>query len=290
MSALCYYKSMNILKPQSIEEHIISLLQKDSHSAPELLASIQLKRPRTTKQALYAALRKLRSAEIVVIHKMRVSLSSIWVTKMAEFFTLSKHFYTKTVTTDEGFLNLEDGDRVTYSFKNPNVTDIFWGHAFDILAEITPTSEPIYIYNPHEWFMLARAESEKPLFKKITNTGKQILVLAGATTFLDKMLIKEFDGTFAQYHPTNELLFDKRNYYLNIFDDFIIEARLDEATAKKIDDFYNKTTVWNSESETQLKKIIASEGKNKLSISRNKKRADTLKKMFKSYFYIKKAD
>ncbi len=277
---------MNILKPQSIEEHIISLLQKESHSGPELLASIQTKRPGTTKQALYAALRKLRSAEIVVVHKMRISLSSIWVTKMAEFFTLAKHFYTKTTATDEGFLNLEDGDRVTYSFKNPNVTDIFWAHAVDILSEITPTSKPYYLYDPHEWFMLVR-ESEAPLLKRIAATGRQVFILAGGTTFLDKKIIKEFEGTNAQYHPTNELLFDKRNYYLNIFDDFIIEVHLDEATAKKIDDFYNTTTEWNSDTEAILKKIIANEGKNKLTISRNRKKADKLKKMFKSYFYIK---
>lgn len=278
---------MNILKPQSIEEHIIALLQKESHSGPELLELIRKHRVGTTKQALYSALRKLRSAEIVIIHKMRISLSSIWVTKMAEFFTLAKHFYTKTVTTDEGFLNLEDGDRVTYSFKNPNITDIFWGHAFDILAEITPIQEPVYLYNPHDWFMLARPETEKILFQKFAARGKQLLVLAGGAHFLDKYIIKEFDGAIAQYHPTNELLFDKRNYYVNIFDDFIIEAYLDETTAKKIDDFYNTTTVWNTEKELLLKKIIADEGKNKLVISRNRKKAEKLKRVFKSYFYIK---
>ena len=280
---------MNILKPQSVEEHIISLLQKESHSGPELLLAIQKHRLGTTKQALYAALRKLRSVEIVVTHKMRISLSSIWVTKMAEFFALAKHFYTKTTTTDEGFLNLEDGDRVTYSFKNPNVADIFWGHAFDILAEITPITEPIYLYNPHDWFILARPETEKDLFNRISGLGKQLLLLAGGATHLDKIISKEFDGTISQYHPTAELLFDKRNYYLNIFDDFIIEAHLDESTAKKIDDFYNTTTEWNPAAEAVLKKIIAHEGKNKLTISRNRKKSDKLKKMFKSYFYIKQS-
>lgn len=279
--------AMNILKPTSIEEYIIKTLQKQAFSGSELLIEIKKYRLRTTKQALYSALRKLRSAEIVVMHDMRISLSSIWVTQMAEFFSLAKHFYTKTVTTDEGFLNLEDGDRVSYSFKNPNITDIFWGHAFDILAEITPIHEPVYLYNPHDWFMLARPETEKLLFQKFAQAGKQLLLLAGGITFLDKYIIKEFDGTIAQYHPTNELLFDKRNYYVNIFDDFIIEAYLDESTAKKIDDFYNTTTEWNASTEAVLKKIIAHEGKNKLTISRNRKKAEKLKKVFKKYFYIK---
>lgn len=279
---------MNILKPQSIEEYIISFLQKESRSGPELLELIRKHRSGTTKQALYAALRKLRAAEIVVIHNMRISLSSIWVTKMAEFFTLAKHFYTKTVTADEGFLNLQDGDRVTYSFKNPNITDIFWAHAVDILCEITPIPEPYYIYDPHEWFMLAR-ETEEPLLKKIGLTGRQVLILVGGATFLDKMIIKKFENTAAQYHPTNELIFDKRNYYVNIFDDFIIEAYLDETTAKRIDDFYSTTTTWNNEKKILLKKIIADEGKNKLVISRNRKKAEKLKRIFKSYFYIKQS-
>ena len=279
---------MNILTPGTIEELIIFFLQKEAHSAPELLKKIQVRRPGSTKQALYAALRKLRATEIVIVHHMRISLSSIWVTKMAEFFALSKHFYTKTTTTDEGFLNLEDGDRVTYSFKNPNITDIFWGHALDILAQITDIGHPVYIYNPHEWFMLARPETEKLLFGNIAGKGKQILATIGGTTFLDKMVSREFDGTVMQYHATDELLFDKRNYYLNIFDDFLIEAYLDENVTKKIDAFYQETKIWNKGSEEQLKKIIGSESKNKLVISRNRKKAEKLKKSLGKYFYIPK--
>lgn len=278
---------MNLLKPSSIEEYIVSLLQKRAFSGAELLGEIQKSRPGTTKQALYAALRKLRGMEIVVMHKKVISLSSIWVIKMTEFFQLAKHFYTKSVVTDQGFLNLDDGDRISYTFKNPSVADVFWGHAFDVLSEITPLTEPIYIYNPHEWFFLARRDSEKVLFDKITGTGKQILVIAGGATTLDKSISKDFDGKTSQYYPTNENLFEKRNYYLNIFDDFLIEAWIDETVAKKLDSFYETTKVWNSSAEASIKKIMTSEGKNKLTISRNKKRAEKFKIMFKKYFYIK---
>ena len=279
---------MNILNPTSIEEQIVSLLQKNSLTGARLLEEIKKDRPKTTKQAVYAALRVLRSGEIVVKHRKLFSLSSVWIIKMTEFFQLAKHFYTKTATADEGFLSLEDGDRVSYVFKNPNVADIFWGHAFDILSEITPLAEPVYLYNPHEWFLHARHDSEKAIFDRITKTGKQVLVIGGGNTLLDKSLMKEFDGKISQYYPTDEILFEKRNYYLNIFDDFIIEAWIDETVAKKIDTFYQTTTIWNKEAEDILKKIIETEGKNKLTISRSKKRADTLKKIFKKYFYIQK--
>ncbi len=279
---------MNILNPASIEEQVANLLQKNSLTGARLLEEIKKDRPKTTKQAVYAALRVLRSGEIVVKHKKLFSLSSVWIMKMAEFFQLAKHFYTKTATADEGFLSLEDGDRVSYAFKNPNVADIFWGHAFDILSEITPLNEPVYLYNPHEWFLLARHDSEKAIFDRITKTGKQVLVIAGGNTILDKNLTKEFDGKISQYYPTDEMIFEKRNYYLNIFDDFIIEALIDEDVAKKIDAFYQTTSTWNKESEIVLKRIIETEGKNKLTISRNNKRAEKLKKIFKKYFYIQK--
>lgn len=278
---------MNLLAPVTIEEHIISLLQRKPLSGAELLTEIRKHRPGSTKQALYAALRKLRAAEIVVMSNMRISLSSVWVIKMTEFFQMAKHFYAKSAMTDEGFLNLEDGDRISYSFKSPNLTDIFWGHTFDILSEIIPQNEPVYLYNPHEWFFLARADSERAIFNKITKTGKQILLVAGGTTFLDKSISKEADGTLFQYYPTNEILFEKRNYYVNIFGDFIIEAWLDEDVSKKIDAFYDAATTWTDTSRSNLQKIISETGKNKLTISRNTKKAAKLKNILGKYFYIK---
>lgn len=279
---------MNILNPTSIEEQIVSLLQKNSLTGARLLEEIKKDRPKTTKQAVYVALRVLRSGEIVVKHRKLFSLSSVWIIKMTEFFHMARYFYTKTRTADEGFLSLEDGDRISYTFKNPNIADIFWGHAFDILSEVTLLTEPVYVYNPHEWFLHARHDSEKAIFDRITKTGKQVLVIGGGNTSLDKSLTKEFDGKISQYYPTDEVIFEKRNYYLNIFDDFIIEAWIDENVAKKIDIFYQTTSTWNEDSKSVLKKIIETEGKNKLTISRNKRRADKLKKVFKKYFHIHK--
>lgn len=279
---------MNLLVPTTIEDFIIKLLQKKPLSAAELLGTIRESRPGTTKQALYAALRKLKTAEVVVMAHMRISLSSVWVIKMTEFFQTAKHFYAKTALTDEGFLNLGDGDRISYSFKSPNLTDIFWGHAFDILSEVTPITEPIYIYNPHEWFFLARHETEKTLFQKITKSGKQILVIVGGTTYLDKMVSKEFDGGFSQYYPTKNPLFPKRNYYINVFGDFIIEAWLDEDISRKLDDFYEKTIHWDLVTQEKIRELVAGEGRNKLVISKNGRRASKIKRMFAGYFHIRK--
>lgn len=278
---------MNILHPQTVEDYLVCFLQKKSETGTDLLALIQNKRPGTTKQALYSALRKLKLEEIIVMHNMRISLSSVWVVKMTEFFQLAKHFYVKSAMTDEGFLNLEDGDRIAYSFKSPIMTDVFWGHAFDILAEVMPVNDQVYIYNPHEWFFLARHESERLIMDRIIQAGKQIFLMVAGTKLLDKMTSKEADGNLFQFYATDEQLFEKRNYYLNVFGDFILEAWIDENVARKIDRFYETVTVWNDEAKKRLQNIVAEEGKNKLVISRNMKRAEKFKKMMGKYFYIK---
>jgi hypothetical protein len=138
-----------------------------------LLKQIQAERAGTTKQALYQILRKLKVDEVVIMRSKQVSLSHIWINKMADYFISAQRAYTAHETPSEDFLGLADGEKISYTFKSPAHTDMFWGHAFGILAEVTG-GEPLYIYNPHEWFILAREESEKNLFNELKEKKKQI--------------------------------------------------------------------------------------------------------------------
>ncbi len=83
-------------------------------------------------------------------------------------------------------------------------------------------------------------------------------------------------------------LFEKNNYYLNIFGDFIIEAQLDADITNQIDRFYKETLSFDETAKSKLQKIVEGKGKNKLTISRNKRKADKLRAIFKRYFLFKK--
>lgn len=277
---------MNLEKPEKIEEFIIKILKNGPVSAVSLIKQVSLLRLRATKQAVYGALRKLKKSEIVVSHGKIVSLNSLWINKMSDFFAEAKHNYSLSSVEAEGFLSLEDGDKITYNFKDPVVADTFWGHAFHILGDIMKKSDPIYIYNPHEWFLVARNESEKALFKKFIEEKRQILVTVSGNTEIDKLVKKYFDGTYSQYHLSPIHLFKKSNYYLNIFGDYLIEVWIDENTQELIEKFYKNYLEINQESISALKKIVESQGKNKISISKNKEKAEKLKKMLGKDFYI----
>ncbi len=279
---------MMIYEPKTLEEHILSYLQKGSSGTIELLEKIKVVRPKTTKQGFYQALRKLKKEEVVVVYAKRATLSHIWINKMADYFRTAESMYTSTSTPSEDFLKLTDGDKISYTFKNPDLTDQFWGHAFGILNNATSGHEPLYMYDPHEWFFLARHASERILFDEVLDRGKEIYMIVGGKTLLDKYVNKEFDNKKSFYYMTEEKLFPKSNYYINIFGDFLIEAWLDQKTTEAINTFYTDTVGWDEAAESRLAEIIKTRGKNKLVISRNARKAEKIKRIFKKYFVIKK--
>lgn len=280
---------MDVTKPTKIEEFVLKLLADGPMPAMGLVKKISLLRLRATKQAVYSAIRKLKKVEIVVVHGQIVSLNSLWINKMSDFFAEARHRYSLGTAETEGFLAIADGDKITYNFKDPATADAFWGHAFDILAGVMEKTEPIYIYNPHEWFLLAREESETTLFKRITDEKRQILITTPGQSALDKHVKKFFDGTYAQYYLAPHHQFKKPNYYVNIFGDFIIEAWIDEKTHEKIENFYKNHETFDEEAKKEIQNIIGSQGKNKISISRNKEKAEKLKKTLGKEFYIIKS-
>lgn len=279
---------MMIYDPKTLEEYILNTLQKGSYGTIELLEKIRKARPSTTKQGFYQALRKLKKDEVAIVYAKRVSLSHIWINKMADYFRKAESMYASTSSPSDDFLKLADGDKISYTFKNPDLTDQFWGHAFGILNNATSEHEALYMYDPHEWFFLARHASERLLFDEVLDRGKEIYMIVGGKTPLDKYVSKEFDNKKSFYYMTEEKLFPKSNYYVNIFGDFLIEVWLDQKTERAINEFYKTTSEWSSDAEIALKEIIRTRGKNKLTISRNKHKADKIKRIFKKYFVIKK--
>lgn len=205
---------------------------------------------------------------------MQISLSSVWVIRMAEFFQTAKYMYTKSVSQDDGFLNLAEGEKIAYSFADTHTGDIFWGHIFHLFTEIFPIDKPLYIYNPHQLFIIAanESENEKTLFDNISKTGRSTYLLVGGKDYLDVESKKEFNQENTQYHATADTVFEKRNYYINTIGDFIIEAYLDEKVTARVDQFYKNTKVLNNETREQLENLVKNSGKTRLVISRNSKK------------------
>ncbi len=273
-------------KEGSIESLVCSLLQHGPVDTAALIPQIQEQRPKTTKQGVYAALRQLRKEEVVVMHHKKVSFNVRWLKQVGQFFVIAEQHYVAEDLGRDNFLNLRDGEKIAYFFSSPTETDKFWGHALILLGESSvPESEPAYLYNPHEWFLIARKESERECIAIIAKK-RRFLLTAGANTPLDRAVADEFDGNLSQYHMLERPLFSKSNYYVNIVGDFLIEVWIDPDIAARIEAVYNGDEKNPEVVREKLIAIVGGKGRSRLQVSRNAKKAERLKWLLKKNFYI----
>lgn len=270
----------------SIEALVIDCLREGKMTGPEIVSFVATKRAGTTKQAVYLALRSLMNDEVVVHFKQSYRISDLFLDKVIGYFDYLKSDDAQK-TNSEPFLNLSDGDSISYSFKTPYITDQFWAHAFAILTSYTPNEIPIVIYNPHEWFIYAHTESEQKVIDAIIKQGKYAFFTIGTKTLADIQAKKYFTNEHTQYFidDTNKTNLG-RNYYLNIFDDYIIEVWLDGKVTQNIDDWYEEVKEVGQNEIEKIETIVKQPGRTKMRISRNKKRAQRLSKQFIKNFYM----
>ncbi len=273
---------MDLITPKKIEDIIISKLIKGEQRSTTLLEEVKLVRKNTTKQGFYAIIRKLKKSEIVLVYRGIVSLNTAWIKKLKRIFELADEKYLLNQNSFDA-LNLEDGEYLSYSFRNLNNLDIFWGHSQTIFLHNSPKNESIYCYDPHYWLYLARNKSEKDLLQEIVGSGRNFLMNVGGTTFLDKQIKKDLNDQHIQYNYRK--VFEGNNYYVTVIGDYITEVYLDKKISDEIDNFYIKTTSFNEETIKSLKKFLERKIKSKIKISRNKIKSEKLKiKLGKDFF------
>ncbi len=267
-----------------IEEVILHELQHGPLHTLEIVGRIQNLRPHTSKQGVYAALRVLRKEEVTVVHGGTVSLHLDWLSRVNRFSTVARYYYLTGERREGNFITLTEGERVRYRFRSAALTDGFWDHVLFTLIEIADPAEPLYLYNPHWWFILARPESEQRLME-FTREKKRLFLMTVPHRFpLDRKAKEEVDGVNAQYVMISHPLFQKKNYYLNVIDDYILEVFIDPFIAELIEEFYQGTSSFSDVSVQELRRSIEIRGENKLILSRNRNRAQRLKKKLSKNF------
>lgn len=274
----------------TIEDFVFRYLQTGALSAPVLVEKIKTIRPGTTKQGVYAALRNLKKQEIVIENNKQVLLNIRWLKAMEEYFAIAQKAYFEGTLGRGNFFNLGVGEKVEYVFRNPIQADAFWWQVLYLLSEMSATKEPVYLYNPHDWFLIARRESERDSITSIVRRGKQYLLTVCGNFPLDVAVADEFDGNRSQYYMMPKALFPKNNYYLNIVDDFLIQVWIDRKLANTIDAHYKNTKTIDGEAKEHLIKLTQQKGRVRLVISRDPKKAQLLKKRLGKHFYIPVSD
>lgn len=247
---------------------------------------------RFTNQGMYKALRALRKDDIVFMHKSLVTLNLRWLQHMETFTSLALHAHTDPRSGAGSFLELQDGDRIVYFFKNAVQMDAFWNHVLYILFKAIPKLDRWFTYSSHHWFLLSRREEELELMSYMKNHGIRCLFISAHKTPLDRAVTKDFDGDSAQYTMLDVPLFPKRRnnlgIVLNVLGDYVIEAQYDRRTTQLIEAFYDTHVSVEPDTIRDLEEAVTRKAKIKFVIMKDSRRAKKLSRAFEKYFYVGK--
>jgi hypothetical protein len=273
---------VDFISPKSIAEFVLFELRGGPQATSDLLGAIRAKRS-VTKQGFYAALRELKEKEAILLYRHTVSLNTAWIGRLQEAVNTISHAYLSSSYLPD-LLALQDKESVSFTFSNSRTLDSFWGHAQSLLLQHTPESDPIYSYDPHYWFYLARKETEERLIQDIERSGRQFLMVVGGDTELDKLIHKRFAGDLLQYH--RKQMFSDPSYYVTVIGDYLTEVTLDPHISARVETVYSSDQIFQQGIESALAPLLELKSRNKIKISRNRSRASMLKKKFAPFFFI----
>lgn len=283
---------MNFFPGIGLSEIIVQFLR----DGPLKIAGLKIKLKNAnhsfTEQGMYKSLRSLRNNDIIIIKNSLVMLNSYWLQQLDSFVSIAQHSNVSSTIGVGTILQMQSGDSIIYSFKNPVQVDTFWNHALYTLFEVLPTITRWYAYSSHHWFLLCRQKEELALMSFMKKRGIRYLFTSGHTLPLDLVVRTYFDGVMSQYAMLETPLFQKRGNHLgivlNILGDYIIEAQYDKHTTERIEEFYQTYVTVEKESIQKLEETVTRSAKIKFTVTKNSFKAQKLSRSFEKYFYFGK--
>jgi len=276
-----YNVDMILSQKQTIEDLVIEVLAKDPYqTGPELVASIENIRKNTTKQAVYYILKPLLENEVIAKVGSRYYVSKLWVDRLTDLLEINSQNF-----DGESAFSLKEGESMTYRFPSLLTCDTYWAHLFNLMVKWLPRNRPFFFWLPHEWLILGRHKEELEIFKLIKEQQKMGYYVISGKTDLDKDFKKKFTSDFLRVNIGNDLSL-KQNYYLNVFDDYIIEVFLHKKLSEKIEIFYQNHLKISPENIFEFENLIKEKFPVRMKISKNKKRATKLRKQLAKDFFV----
>jgi hypothetical protein len=281
---------MDIFGEDNLKSLILEILSGGPEKGVDLIEKIKNIRKGTTKQGVYKALRLLIEEKIVVKYRKNLMLNQIWLNKINKFVEQTDKNYLagekekKTDTLDW----MKEGSKMSYNFDSYNLLDKFHSHIFSLIIKKTDPQSPLYVYNPHEWFVLKTnlKENEDYLIEWLDERDRQLYFTVGHETFLDKRFREKYSS------EKFEIAIDEKtgypeNCYINIIGNYVIEMKNDTRFAEKIHAIY-KNTINENEASEKIKALIKTKHKIKMILSCNIQKAKKLKAKLGKNFLIPK--
>ncbi len=262
-----------------IEEIVLeSLLSIRKISIEELIKRVSQKRGGVTKQGIYRVLRKLKRDGKIVIYKSSVSINALWMEKLRSITKVSSE------TSMFGDLSsLKKEEKVVIEARGLVETDALWSEAFINVENKIAPKYPLYLYNPHNWTILAQPEIDRIHADRLRHKQRPIFLSIGGRTLLDKETIQL--ASREKIHCSLSSLF-KSPHFIAVIGDYVISIKLSREGSALLDEVFREHAL-PKEAAREIK-VVDGKIRAKIFIENDPAEAKGLKKKIARDFFIPK--
>lgn len=242
--------------------------------------------PGMSLQGFYNLLKKLANERVLVKEGKLISIDGSWIYNLLNFSNVlqQNHFGQSAASAT---ILLSEGESKTFTLDSVVGMDNFWWHAIIVVILYYATTEQkdknVYVYVHHSWFQLIRTESEQTLNNAYAQHGMHLYHVDGSHSFLDSLTPQLISGE--NVSVGNEVISEfGPNYYVMVIGDFLFETRLPKHVYDQVEDVYDTVTSLSDFDPKQLLELLEQPARTMLTISRNKKRAEKIRRRIKNSF------
>ncbi len=261
---------------ESLEDIIIRLISKGKSTPEQLFEDITRNEKNCTIQAVYKALRFLTKSSVLVKSGKQLELSQEWIDKVSQAFS--------TQTT---LPQLADGESALYHYRSLVNLDAYWKHLMKALDDKFQNA-PVFLYSPyHIWYHISeRTQSEADYFNNFQTNKHFGFFVIGNSSAIDQSFKKQFQSDYLQIDTWGKSPLKKDNY-LTIIDDYIVDTILDKKLTRAIESYYF-SNLPIEQAAPRLNQVLSAPSKSKIKIERNARKANKLRKQLSKNFFIPK--
>ena len=292
---MIYDSRLKINAPESLILDILS--KKAKLSSKEIFEHFSQKYPRKmTIQGFYKVIRKMLDDRVLLKDGQLISLDSFWINKVMEFSKNIERTYAANSLTAANIL-LEEGERRVFEFENVIAMDNLWSHGLNLVRQFYAANghpdKNAYSRNYFSVFHISRTESESTNLQYFESSKMEWFMASGSDTFLNhlpaKLIEKEnyhqFIFDFDGYNKGKEKPLEK-NLWVTLVGDFIFEARLPKYVFELVEKIYEETRSIGEFNADKISGLFQEPGKAILAVSRDKKRAEQIRREIKGLYQL----
>lgn len=239
-----------------------------------------------TLQGFYKLLQQLQEKRVIVKDGKLLSIDAGWVHAVVDFAAQLRNTYLQSNPSTANIL-LNEGESNEFEFPTVIDMDNFWCHSLVMVVhyygEHDHFNKNVYNYNDHCWFQVIRSSSEQALGDTYADLGMHWYLVAGSTSFVDGLVESLIENEKLHYVLSNGESF-KKNEYVVVIGDYIFETALPKYICEMMESVYGRVQAVTDPALGSIEDLIRLPAKTSLRISRDKKRAASLRKTIQHFF------